>query len=687
MMPSTLMTPVKEKDGHFDEIELRINPTEHFTERNASLKRNNSMSTSALRARRTGSPSGNDEVMLLSRPISLHSDHCMPIEQQKSVPTPLIDHSNRSSSPHLSPENPLPRAPSTTGSTSSHEGNTNNGSKDDDPSIDQSHDAIHEARLFAKKKYFSERPTNKNIFRRYFHPTFHQRSIQFRKIFSGTVPDEDRLLYTFSCAFQREILAQGRIFISQQNVSFYANIFTWETLFAIPIKDIKGITKERAAKIFPNSIQIETRNDERFFFASFINREKTFTVLETVWKAVQEEKAISPEELWELMNPEEDEQKFPNSKVKKSRSSESMNKNHSAPTLSPLSVPPTPLSPPDSEFPSISEIHELAEPSECPCESHFGRILLDRCFDLPVDEMYTILFTDTPWFHRFNEQIKNSIHSRVPRGISDYAASDWTMDREGGRQRTVTYTVALNHAMAPKSCTVTETQVCSHLSADGFVVRKESHNSGVPYADSFAVLVTYCVTRVTSTSSRVRVHGGIDYRKSIWSMMKTFIEKNTNQGLDEHYAALHDSLRDEIRRRQNGFIEEAIRVEPSTSEVVELVETVEQQKHLQPTPRRERLPTFPRSVSVAASRVNFLDQTQIERQHLPATFDFYARLTILLLVCILLVNVATWWLHFRAESPRSPFSNVPGHTVETLAEAVEKISVELRRLKEGKNEL
>lgn len=34
------------------------------------------------------------------------------------------------------------------------------------------------------------------------------------------------------------------------------------------------------------------------------------------------------------------------------------------------------------------------------------------------------------------------------------------------------------------------------MDADCIVVRKESHNSGVPYADSFAVLVTYCITKV-----------------------------------------------------------------------------------------------------------------------------------------------------------------------------------------------
>jgi hypothetical protein len=34
----------------------------------------------------------------------------------------------------------------------------------------------------------------------------------------------------YSCALQKEILVQGRMYITQNWVCFYANIFTWETL-------------------------------------------------------------------------------------------------------------------------------------------------------------------------------------------------------------------------------------------------------------------------------------------------------------------------------------------------------------------------------------------------------------------------------------------------------------------------
>lgn len=94
-----------------------------------------------------------------------------------------------------------------------------------------------------------------------------------------------------------------------------------------------------------------------------------------------------------------------------------------------------------------------------------------------------------------------------------YVASDWVVS-EDVKQRTCTYTMALNYAMAPKSCAATEKQVygsvrgvgrrfpphhephhaqVSKAFPGGFTVVKDTVSSGVPYADSFHVSCTYCV--------------------------------------------------------------------------------------------------------------------------------------------------------------------------------------------------
>jgi len=38
------------------------------------------------------------------------------------------------------------------------------------------------------------------------------------------------LVADYSCALQKDILVQGRLYISREFVCFYANIFRWETV-------------------------------------------------------------------------------------------------------------------------------------------------------------------------------------------------------------------------------------------------------------------------------------------------------------------------------------------------------------------------------------------------------------------------------------------------------------------------
>uniref|UniRef100_A0A8R1E6G2 GRAM domain-containing protein n=3 Tax=Caenorhabditis japonica TaxID=281687 RepID=A0A8R1E6G2_CAEJA len=120
-----------------------------------------------------------------------------------------------------------------------------------------------------------------------------------------------KIFPAYSCAYQREILAQGRMFISQFNVCFYANIIGWETTLVIPMKDIKLIKKMKAAFIFPNSIQFENENDEKHFFASFINRDKSYQVLTTAHqKSLTAERPMTREEVWDMVYNSEEKVRF-----------------------------------------------------------------------------------------------------------------------------------------------------------------------------------------------------------------------------------------------------------------------------------------------------------------------------------------------------------------------------------------
>lgn len=60
-------------------------------------------------------------------------------------------------------------------------------------------------------------------------PTYRSRCEDFKRIFKD-LPVDERLIVDYSCALQRDILLQGRIYVTQNYLCFYANIFRWETL-------------------------------------------------------------------------------------------------------------------------------------------------------------------------------------------------------------------------------------------------------------------------------------------------------------------------------------------------------------------------------------------------------------------------------------------------------------------------
>nr|XP_048294236.1 protein Aster-A isoform X2 [Myodes glareolus] len=131
-------------------------------------------------------------------------------------------------------------------------------------------------------------------------PTYKQRNEDFRKLFSK-LPEAERLIVDYSCALQREILLQGRLYLSENWICFYSNIFRWETTISIQLKEVTCLKKEKTAKLIPNAIQICTES-EKHFFTSFGARDRCFLLLFRLWQNALLEKTLSPRELWHLVH-------------------------------------------------------------------------------------------------------------------------------------------------------------------------------------------------------------------------------------------------------------------------------------------------------------------------------------------------------------------------------------------------
>lgn len=87
----------------------------------------------------------------------------------------------------------------------------------------------------------------------------------------------------FSCAFVSDILLQGYMYITDNHIAFYSNVFGYITKLLIPVTSVTRISKEKTVKIIPNAIAVATA-DERHVFSSFLSREAAYKLMICVWK-------------------------------------------------------------------------------------------------------------------------------------------------------------------------------------------------------------------------------------------------------------------------------------------------------------------------------------------------------------------------------------------------------------------
>ncbi|KAJ1651211.1 hypothetical protein IWQ61_008172 [Dispira simplex] len=110
---------------------------------------------------------------------------------------------------------------------------------------------------------------------------FLKKNADFHMLFKE-IPISELLAEDYGCALQRDILVQGRMYITESYVCFHANIFGWITHLVLQFSEIVSIEKRMTALIIPNAIQLNTLH-ARYFFASFIYRDAAYSQLVDLW--------------------------------------------------------------------------------------------------------------------------------------------------------------------------------------------------------------------------------------------------------------------------------------------------------------------------------------------------------------------------------------------------------------------
>ncbi|KAI8887329.1 GRAM-domain-containing protein [Backusella circina FSU 941] len=118
-----------------------------------------------------------------------------------------------------------------------------------------------------------------------------KRNADFHQLFKS-VPPDDHLVEDYNCAYYRDIMIQGRLYISQRHICFNSKFFNWVTNLIICFDHVIAVEKKTMALVVPNGVQITTETGKHVF-ASFMARDITFKQIEDVWK---HSKLLIPEE-------------------------------------------------------------------------------------------------------------------------------------------------------------------------------------------------------------------------------------------------------------------------------------------------------------------------------------------------------------------------------------------------------
>ncbi|XP_040575774.1 protein Aster-B isoform X3 [Lepeophtheirus salmonis] len=174
---------------------------------------------------------------------------------------------------------------------------------------------------------------------------------------------------------------------------------------------------------------------------------------------------------------------------------------------------------------------------------HVGKDMVDETLQMSVDSLFTHYFTNSKFFLAFHSSRKTS----------DIVLSPWSQKEDSeDKVRVTNFTISVTHPMGPKSSQVTETQVMKSESRPGYyyMIDVDTVNRGIPYADSFYVTSFFCLSRISDNESRVTIKSTINFKKTVWGILKSFIEKNALTGLEEFYGSLIRTLHaeSEVRR-------------------------------------------------------------------------------------------------------------------------------------------
>ncbi|WVQ70710.1 hypothetical protein IAR50_000232 [Cryptococcus sp. DSM 104548] len=353
-----------------------------------------------------------------------------------------------------------------------------------------------------------------------------RRNADFHQVFPS-VDEGDYLIDDYGCAYAKDILVQGRAYISENYICFHANIFGWTTDLVIPFTEIKSIEKKMTALVIPNAIGVNTAT-ARYTFASFISRDTVYDVMMNIWR---------------LCNP---------NAVMSSLSLPGTN------TSRPASISGEPAEgddAPSGPSPGHQIIgasvkgagSETHKPTQCACGKdgkHYPEIALEATFPSTPEKVYNLMF-NSGWLKTFLSDSQQ---------LRDIEYSDWRTG-EGSSQltRSLSYIKPLNGSIGPKQTTCHITDSRDHFEPEEYIAMvTTTRTPDVPSGGVFSVKTRTCFMWAGGNSTKVVVTTGVEWTGKSW--IKGIIEKSAIDGQKTYHDDLKLSMLSYIQSHISEFL-------------------------------------------------------------------------------------------------------------------------------------
>ncbi|CAO1621214.1 unnamed protein product [Sympodiomycopsis kandeliae] len=395
-----------------------------------------------------------------------------------------------------------------------------------------------------------------------------KRNAEFHALFP-TVPEDDYLIEDYGCAMVREILIQGRIYISENYVCFNANIFGWVTNIVLAFSEIVSIEKRMTARIIPNAIQISSLH-VKHTFSSFLSRDTTYDLMANIWKLSHPDVPIGAE-----AEVSDDESEAPGAggddtenkstgdamdsklgkraRLKKkfigAKNQKDANGNPVAGSGSGANGSAAKADGGQSGGKTDSSGGKPAKRAKhpktsCPCEGekkHLAVIPLDTTYACTPEKLYNLLFKEDFMKSFWTDNQK----------LDDLQVGDWNGDK-----REFNYIKPLNNSVGPKQtkCMITDENV--HFDTDDYVtVLTTTRTPDVPAGNSFSVKTRTCLTwNGNGNVTRMYVTCATEWTGR--SMLRSIIDKASIDGQKQYYQDLDQEIKKHMKENPDKFKEE-----------------------------------------------------------------------------------------------------------------------------------